>query len=201
MVTRLPHYCIIGGGLSGLSTAHFLSLAKRPGSYRLTVLEASPRFGGWIQSVKNPLTGAIYELGPHSARAFSPTSSLLFRLALSLDLQNSLLWMCPEKDSARQYIYVKDQLVPVAPMSFFAQAPFTRSPLGLITRRMFSRKPPAKPDLSVDEFLRTRMDDEFADYLGSAMMRGIYAGDSRELSAKACLPQVRFCNFTITSII
>ncbi|KAF8563678.1 hypothetical protein P879_09183 [Paragonimus westermani] len=194
MASRLPHYCVVGGGISGLSSAYFLSLARPPGSYRLTVLEASPRFGGWIQSIRNPNTGAVYELGPHSARYGGPTSTLLLRLALSLDLQDSLLWMRSNQEAGKKYIYVDGRLVSISPLSLIAKKPFTRSPIGLLVRKLFASRPPIKPDLSVDEFLRTRFDDEFADYLGSALMRGVYAGDSRELSARACLPQVSGCN-------
>ncbi|KAF7262281.1 hypothetical protein EG68_00444 [Paragonimus skrjabini miyazakii] len=190
MASRLPHYCVVGGGISGLSSAYFLSLARPPGSYRLTLLEASPRFGGWIQSVRNPNTGAVYELGPHSARYGGPTSTLLLRLALSLDLQDSLLWMRSNQEAGKKYIYVGGRLVSISPLSLTAKMPFTRSPIGLLARRLFASRPPLKPDLSVDEFLRTRFDDEFADYLGSALMRGVYAGDSRELSARACLSQL-----------
>ncbi|KAA0194303.1 Protoporphyrinogen oxidase [Fasciolopsis buskii] len=190
MTTRLPHYCVVGGGICGLTTAYFISLLKPPGSYRLTLLEATARCGGWIHSVRNPNTGAVYDLGPHSARAFAPNSSLLLRVALSLNLKDSILWMLRDADSSRSQLYVGDKLVPISPLGFRATEPFTRSPLGLITRRLFSKRPPSQRDWSVDEFLRTRLDDEFADYLGSAMMRGIYAGDSRELSARACLSRL-----------
>ncbi|VDP89090.1 unnamed protein product [Echinostoma caproni] len=190
MASRIPHYCVVGGGISGLATAYFISLLKPPGSYRLTVLESSSRCGGWIHSVKNQYTGATYDLGPHSARAFSPNSALLLRMALSLDLRDSLKWVVRDHDSSQGQLFVGGKLVPISPLGFRAVEPFTRSPLGLITRRIFSKPPPTKSDWSVDEFLRTRLDDEFADYLGSAMMRGIYAGDSRELSARACIPQL-----------
>ncbi|KER32338.1 protoporphyrinogen oxidase [Opisthorchis viverrini] len=190
MANRLPHYCIVGGGIAGLSTAYFISLVRPPGSCRLTVLEAGNKFGGWIHSMKNPRTGAVYELGPHSARAVGPTSRLLLRLALSLDLHNSLLWMRSNEDAVRRFIYVGGNLAEISPFRLHKEKPFTRTHIGMFARRLLASRPPHKSDWSVDEFLRTRFDDEFADYLGSAMMRGIYAGDSRELSARACLPKL-----------
>ncbi|CAL8087989.1 unnamed protein product [Calicophoron daubneyi] len=189
MTAGLPHYCVVGGGLSGLATAYFLSLAKAAGTYRLTLLEGSSRFGGWIRSVHNPITGAVYDLGPHSARVTAPVSNVIFRMALGLNLQNSFLWMCRNQDVGRSYIYVNGKLTPVSPLALRTVEPFTRSSFGLIMRRLLSRPPSSlKTDISADQFFRTRFDDEFADYYGSAMLRGIFAGDSRNLSAKACLP-------------
>ncbi|CAH8649876.1 unnamed protein product [Heterobilharzia americana] len=141
----IPHYLIVGGGLSGLITSYFISLIRSPGTYRLTVLESSNRWGGWIRSVKNPNTGSIYEAGPHSARV---------------------------KSSAA------------------VRKPFTRSIFDVIIRRLFSGRPPSQSDWTVDEFLRSRFDSEFADYIGSALIRGIFAGDSRNLSVRACLPML-----------
>lgn len=189
MASRLPHYCIIGGGISGLATAYFLSIVKSPGTYRVSLLESGPRFGGWVQSIRNPDTGSVYELGPHSARATGP-NSLLLRMACGLELENSIQWLCSDQDASKRYIYTGDQLVTVSPFQLIPTKPFTRSSAGLLVRRLFSPRPPSKSDISVDEFLRTRFDDEFADYLGSSMMRGIYAGDSRELSSRACLPSL-----------
>ncbi|CAH8676437.1 unnamed protein product [Schistosoma rodhaini] len=172
---RIPHYLIVGGGLSGLVTSYLISLTRPLGSYRLTVLESSSRWGGWIQSVKNMDTGSIYEIGPHSARAKSATSGLLMRIVKSLHLESSLVWMRQGTDGAKQLMYINDQLLPMSTCS-------------LIIRRLFSRRPPSQSDWTVDEFLRSRLDSEFADYFGSALMRGIFAADSRNLSARACLP-------------
>ncbi|CAH8665759.1 hypothetical protein MS3_00003509 [Schistosoma haematobium] len=184
----IPHYLIVGGGLSGLVTSYLISLTRPLGSYRLTVLESNSRWGGWIQSVKNMDTGSIYEIGPHSARAKSATSGLLMRIVKSLHLENSLVWMRQGTDEAKRLIYINGQLLPLSAFNFSTLKPLTRSNCSLIIRRLFSRRPPSQSDWTVDEFLRSRFDSEFADYFGSALMRGIFAGDSRNLSARACLP-------------
>ncbi|CAH8578362.1 unnamed protein product [Schistosoma turkestanicum] len=184
----VPHYLIVGGGLSGLLTSYFISLIRPLGSYRITILESSNRWGGWIQSVKNPNTGSIYEIGPHSARASSPTSDLLIRIVKSFGIENSLVWMRKNTDGAERLLYINDQLLPLSAFTFSTLKPFTRSNCSLFIRRLFSRRPPYQSDWTVDEFLRSRFDSEFADYFGSAFMRGIFAGDSRNLSARACLP-------------
>lgn len=52
------HIVIVGGGLSGLSLAYYL----RNYNFNLTVLEASDRLGGRIQTVKGQLDTPL-ELG------------------------------------------------------------------------------------------------------------------------------------------
>ncbi|CAH8868419.1 unnamed protein product [Trichobilharzia szidati] len=186
----VPQYLIVGGGLSGLITSYFISLTRPLGSYRLTVLESSNRWGGWIKSIKNADTGSIYEAGPHSARVQSPAGHLLLRTVMSLNLEQSILWMNRGTDAANRYIFINGQLIPLSAFTFSAVKPFTRSNFSLFISRLFSRRPPSQSDWTVDEFLRTRLGSEFADYLGSAMIRGIFAGDSRKLSARACLPML-----------
>lgn len=70
---------IIGGGLSGLTLAYFLAQKN----IEATVLEASPRLGGRIQTVKGAL-GTPLELG---ATWFSAVHSNLVSLITALGLQ------------------------------------------------------------------------------------------------------------------
>ena len=39
---------VIGGGISGLSAAYYLSRVQLPNVAKIVVLEAGPRLGGWI---------------------------------------------------------------------------------------------------------------------------------------------------------
>lgn len=55
---------IIGGGISGLSAGFYSSRLSKES---IKLYEASSRFGGWIQSVKNE-NGTTYELGPRTMR-------------------------------------------------------------------------------------------------------------------------------------
>jgi len=45
---------VLGGGITGLTTAYYLRQTL-PADTRITVYEASDRFGGWIQSVNVPV--------------------------------------------------------------------------------------------------------------------------------------------------
>lgn len=48
------HITILGGGLSGLSTAYHLSRAL-PASTKISLVEGTSRVGGWIDSQKHEL--------------------------------------------------------------------------------------------------------------------------------------------------
>ncbi|VDL99698.1 unnamed protein product [Schistocephalus solidus] len=178
---------VVGGGISGLSTAYMLSKLPAGLVSRISLYEASNEFGGCIKTVQYPLSGSYQDLGPHTARV--SRANPLVRLIHSLDLQREVVWLPP----AQRLLYAAGTTRPLRLAAFSAQPPFTRSPLGLLIRRACSRGPPSlspETDMSVDEFLRTRFDDEFADYFGSALVRGICAADSRNISVSALLPQL-----------
>ena len=58
-------FAIIGGGISGLATAHFLQ-KKFGETATIYLFEKSNRFGGWIHTIqKNHFT---FDIGPNSLR-------------------------------------------------------------------------------------------------------------------------------------
>ncbi|VDL60342.1 unnamed protein product, partial [Hymenolepis diminuta] len=177
---------VIGGGISGLSTAHLLSRLPRTQVSHVSLFEAnSSRFGGCFLTHRNPETGALHDLGPHSARIAAPASNPLLRLVSSLGFsRDEVFWM----PSLTRYIYGAGALRPIKLLSPLSEPPFSRSHLSMFIRRALTKGPgPIKKDISVDEFLRTRFDNEFADYLGTALMRGICGVDSKQVSASAFL--------------
>lgn len=63
----MPTTAVLGGGLSGLCSAYFLSRAL-PASHRIVVLEKSKRFGGWVETVHREQDDITFETGPRSVR-------------------------------------------------------------------------------------------------------------------------------------
>ena len=179
---------IVGGGLSGLSTAYLLSRLPRSQVSHISLYEASERFGGCFLTCRSPQTGSLHDLGPHSARIAEPSTSPLLRLLSSVGFtRKEVIWM----PALTRYIYAAGALRPINFFSLKAEPPFSRSHLSLFIRRALTKGPgPVTYDISVDEFLRTRLDDEFADYLGTALMRGICGADSQLVSASAFLGHV-----------
>lgn len=179
----------MGGGLSGLSTAYLLSRLSPSIIGHISLIEANPHgFGGCIKTRKNPKTGAIQDLGPHSARIGNPHNDPILRLVSSLEFRaDEVSWLPP----AQRFIYAAGGLRSINLFNPWAQQPFTRSHISVFIRRALERGPgPLSKDISVDEFLRTRFDDEFADYFGTALIRGICAVDSKTISVSTFLPMV-----------
>ena len=61
---------IVGGGISGLSAAYYLSrLSKLQNKSigKIILIESSNRFGGWVDTFRNA-NGVLHELGPRSLR-------------------------------------------------------------------------------------------------------------------------------------
>ena len=72
-----PHYAIIGGGITGLSSAFYLS--RRFPKTQIVLIEASSRTGGWIRSRRvNVKDGSgneaqvVLEAGPRTLRPNNP---------------------------------------------------------------------------------------------------------------------------------
>jgi oxygen-dependent protoporphyrinogen oxidase len=62
-------YTIVGGGISGLAAAHYLT--KIASTSKVTILEAASRLGGWIETTKSQ-DGYIFEHGPRTVRPAGP---------------------------------------------------------------------------------------------------------------------------------
>ena len=184
----MPKVIIVGGGISGLSTAFYLSKA----GIRPTIIESSPRLGGVIQTEQ--IEGCTIEAGPDSFLAAKPAAMELIRdLGLAGEVIGS-------NDHLRvTYIRRAGRLIPI-PEGLTMMVP-TRI-LPLITTRLLSwpakvrmafeplRGPkPKLEDQSVADFIREHYGQEAVDYLAEPLLSGIYGGDPETLSVRAVLPR------------
>src|SRR6185503_2531894 len=98
----MPKVLIIGGGISGLSTAYYLAKA----GIRSTIIESRPRLGGVIQTEQ--IDGCTVEAGPDSFLSAKPAALELIReLGLASDVIGS-------NDHLRvTYIRKRGRLVPL----------------------------------------------------------------------------------------
>src|SRR3970282_2962215 len=69
----MKHIAIVGGGISGLSAAYYLSKA----GHDCTLIETCPRLGGVIRSEQ--VEGCLVEAGPDSFIAEKPWAMELIR--------------------------------------------------------------------------------------------------------------------------
>ncbi len=184
----MPRVIIIGGGVSGLSAAYYLSKA----GLRPVLIEQRPRLGGVVCT--EHVEGCVLEAGPDSFLSVKPAALELVR---ELGLGDEIIG---SNDHLRK-TYVKrrngltplpDGLMMMVPTKVM---PLVTSPLlGWGTKiRMgleWFRKPrPAAEDESVAEFVRDHYGQEAVDYLAEPLLSGVYGGDPEQLSITAVLPR------------
>ncbi|HYM13267.1 MAG TPA: protoporphyrinogen oxidase, partial [Bryobacterales bacterium] len=182
---------IVGGGISGLAAAYYLSRA----GLACTLVDPAPRLGGVIST--ETVDGCVVEAGPDSFIAQKPWALELIR-ELGLDGE-----VIGSNDHLRKtYILRRGRLVPMPDGLFLmiptAVAPLVATPLlGWLTKikmaRELLRRPPAKraeqPDRSVAALLSDHYGQEAVDYLAEPLLAGIYGGNAAELSAASVLPR------------
>jgi oxygen-dependent protoporphyrinogen oxidase len=179
---------VVGGGISGLSAAHYLTRAGTP----VALVEKEPRLGGVMQT--DSIEGCTLELGPDS---FLAAKSAAFDLIRDLGLAGEIIG---SNDHLRKsYILRRGRLVPL-PDGLMMVVPtkvmplLTSSLLSWSTKfRMglewFRRPGKAPGDRSVAAFLRDHYGQESVDYLGEPLLSGVYGGDPEELSVVSVLPR------------
>ena len=181
---------VIGAGISGLVCAHTL----RQAGIDAHVLEASPRAGGVIQSVRKD--GFLLELGPQS---FSGTQQLL-ELCRELGIDNQL-----QHAPARAPRFVLTggslQAVPLSPPAFLASSFVGAGTKWAILRDLFGRTNPPATEESIAAFARRKFSEELLEKLVGPFVSGIYAGDPEQLSLSAAFPQLYEAEISAGSVV
>jgi oxygen-dependent protoporphyrinogen oxidase len=173
---------IVGGGITGLATAAWLEIDH--GIEDVALLEASARTGGKIRTEIED--GHTLEWGPQGFLDNAPDTIELVR---QIGLGNETV--TADETSADRFIVRDGRLrrVPTSPIAFLTSDVL---PLGGRLRVLgepFSPKPP-EGDETVFDFARRRIGATAADILVDAMVTGVFAGDSRQLSLAATFPRM-----------
>lgn len=185
---------VIGGGISGLAAAHRLWELSREKNLRLqiTVLEASPRLGGLIETQKRQ--EFLLEGGPDAFLAEKPWAADLCR---RIGIGDELI---PTAEGARRsFIAWKGKLEPL-PEGFYLIAPAGLKPLrecrlldwrGKLRVALEPWVPRrfSNTDESVASFVRRRLGGQVLERIAQPMIGGIYAADLEKLSVQAALPR------------
>ena len=177
---------IVGGGISGLSAAWYLSKT----GIRPALIEKDARLGGVIRTDR--IHGCILEGGPDSFLAAKPWAMELIREA-GLGEQ-----VIGSNDHLRvTYILKKGKLVPL-PDGLMMMVPTKILPLvktnllswGTKVRmglEFFRRSAGPREDRSVHEFLMDHYGEEAIDYLAEPLLAGVYGGDPKQMSVNSVL--------------
>ncbi|KAJ7691579.1 hypothetical protein B0H17DRAFT_1062953 [Mycena rosella] len=190
------HIAILGGGLTGLSSAFHLS--RRFPSSTITIIDKNKRLGGWASSTERvQLPGGrgsvILEGGPRTLR---PASNSVLELIHLLGLSDAVMPTLKSSPAAKKrFLHV-----PGTPGIYEIPSPGIRylwNPLRFFITPGVSfdfvrgwNRPEGVLDESLESFLTRRGHPMTARVLGSALVHGIYAADSRLLSVRAAFPKL-----------
>ena len=179
----------MGGGVSGLSTAYYLSQAGIPS----VLFEKTNRLGGLIQT--DLIQNCRLEAGPDSFLAAKPAVK-----ELAHDLPGLESQIISSNDSARRVFVARaGRLIPL-PAGMVMMAPgkwlpvlrsellSTRAKVRLLQETL--RKPQQRTeDISVGQFVEDHFGSEVSEFIADPLLSGVYGGNAASLSAASVLPR------------
>jgi len=180
---------IIGGGISGLSTAWLLrDKARKAGlELDLSLLEKETRVGGKIWSIREE--GYTCEWGPNG---FLDSKPQTLELCSAIGVQGNLH---RSNDNARKrFIFSGGELHPLpegGPSFLKSRLISWPGKLRLaLEPTPFIAAAPAGVDETLAAFGRRRLGKEALDKLIAPMVSGIFAGDPETMSLVSCFPRI-----------
>lgn len=180
-MTDFSDVIIIGAGLSGLSTAHFLK--KQAPDLRVTVLEQSTRPGGAVKSYHEE--GYLAEWGPHGFLDNNVASRELLadtgldRICQKAPLGNFVRYVCHRKKLVQ---------LPQNPIKLLTTPLLTAAGKARLLGDLF--KKPILHDQTIGQWAAYRFGHEVLPLVDAAVT-GTFAGDYEKLSIDAVMPGVR----------
>lgn len=168
---------ILGGGISGLSTAWFLKKAGIP----FTLFEKKGETGGSIHTkVKD---SSVFDFGPSTLR---DKTGDIRNIAGELEMKDDILEISEAFKTRYVVRYGEPQALKPSLGSLISTKILTgKGKLRVLAEPFISKGP--KEDESVGNFLTRRIGKEATDYLADPIFSGIYAGDIYQMSKKEIL--------------
>ena len=120
----MPRIIIIGGGISGLATCHYLK--KEVPEAELTLFESQKRLGGTLGSER--IDGYVFERGANSFLTNHPET---LDLALELGLEDRLV--APTPEAKTRYLLKNGKLHPLPTSPMFVRCRSPSAPTGSIS--------------------------------------------------------------------
>lgn len=189
---RRIRIAVVGGGISGLSTAYFLSQRLSPDEAEILLLESSDRWGGLIVSESSGRY--LLEGGPDSFITQKPEA---LKLCQRLGLGHRLVESRPSH--RRAFVFWQGQLHPL-PKGLLKGPPI--HPSSLLTASLLSWKgriramtEPLVPsggleDESVSDFVHRRLGREVLLKIFEPLLSGVYGGKASQLSVRSTFPHL-----------
>ena len=174
---------VIGGGLSGLTTAYRLGTAAH-----VTVFESQSRAGGNLRTTTSP-DGFRVEWGPNGFLDGKPAT---LQLCKDLGLGEQLV-AASEGSRTNRYVYWNGAInkLPGGPLGLLTTPLLSvRGKLELLAEPLRRRAKAGSPDESVRAFATRRMGKEAATVFMEALVTGVHAADPGKLSVRAAFPRL-----------
>ena len=174
---------VIGGGITGLAAAW--ELTRAPDPPRVVVLEGSPALGGKLRT--GSVAGHGIDVGAESVLARRPE-------ALDLLAEAGLTPGIVHPTGATATIWSGGRHWPLPPRTLMGIPSEPSTALGLLTAaevdRLAHESPsaPVDSDVSVGDFVESRVGPAVVDRLVEPLLAGVYAGHARHLSLRATVP-------------
>ena len=180
METKNIDIAIIGAGLTGLTTAFWLTRAGK----QIQIIERQNRAGGQIRTFQE--NGFVYESGPNTGVVSYPEVAELFA-ALSPDCTLETA----REESKKRWIWKgnKFHALPSGLVSAVTTPLFTLYDKFRILGEPFRAKG-TNPDESVAELAARRLGKSFVDYAVDPFLSGVYAGNPHTLVTRHALPKL-----------
>jgi protoporphyrinogen/coproporphyrinogen III oxidase len=187
---------IVGGGITGLTTAYRLLKAGRDAAgapFAVTLLEARPRLGGNIRTERRE--GFLIDGGPDSFVVTRPQAAALCK---EIGLGDRLIPTTPK--NRKVYVLhrgvlerlpeglmlgVPTRILPMVQTKLFSWPAKARMGLDLVIPRRAQGG-----DESVGHFIRRRLGGAAVTQLAEPLLGGIYAGNVDTLSMRSTFPQL-----------
>ena len=186
-MSDLPHVVVVGGGISGLAAAWFLTRGIKGPRATVTLLEAGPEVGGKLRVEQ--VGGIGVDTGAEAMLATRPEALNLCR-DLGLDLQPAA--------TTTAAIYSRGQMRPMpgatltgvptdlrrlAASGILSLPALLRIPLDHLLPRTVLHG-----DVSVGDYVTTRLGADVTARLVEPMLGGVYAGRAEDLSLQTAVP-------------
>jgi oxygen-dependent protoporphyrinogen oxidase len=183
----MPRIAIVGAGLSGLATAHYLrrGLAEARRTADIVILESDDIPGGKMRTIRED--GFAIEWGPNGFLTNKPFG---IDLATELGLEARL---ARSSDLARRrFVFAGGRLhrLPESPGSFLGSGLMSLGGKLRLLREPWAASAPDGVDESLGDFARRRLGPEALERLIDPMVTGIYSGDPDTMSLRAAFPRI-----------
>ncbi|ORB80053.1 protoporphyrinogen oxidase [Mycobacterium timonense] len=182
-------YCVVGGGISGLTAAYRLRVAAGDDAV-ITLLDPAPRLGGILRT--EPVGGVPMDLG---AEAFVLRRPELPALLSELNLTGRQR----VSTGARPLIYSRGRLHPLPTGRVVGIPSSAASMAGLVDEAMLARidAEPRRPlrwrpgsDPAVADLVGDRFGEQVVSRSVDPLLSGVYAGSAATIGLRAAAPTV-----------